>query len=426
MSRKVILNVVDDYSDTDTYSSDLNNNLMESDRKNDKIETSNFREQYYLNMGCDNVIEAYRKHDKNCNINDNVDGYINVTTDSNGTCNGTYNGTCNGTCNGDARGHDSICINDNNDTSDTELDQSFLSNINKDEPVVSKPTRKYTKSIGKKPKLESKYRLKKLEFIQYNTQHKNSYDYLKNKEKFENYNKLVIPPPKPCYADNSNSGQKRVVKTIMDDIMNTLNDNERESDIIHVKNKVFKIDKSKSGKSLLDLEVHEIDLSKLKGLIDIGKVRKMIKDIMTVLSISDFGFKFNNPLYLSTSYNKTANFANSPQDIQLVNKYFCESVLRNQSLSTIIMYMYNGKLYAIYHEKTNIIVNKNYSSYKISVFSYDKGLCQESLNTLNTIIYKTNGIVLDTANGNTKIILPSTIIVKSVTQVMDFFVIWRF
>ena len=423
MSRKIVLNVVDDYSETEPYSSDNSIRSLESsadcssaDRtsKDATFVRSKFREQYYKDI------------DRYSSIVDTGIPRVEPAQQPAST-----HGT-------DAHTNIYDC---DSDTSETELDMSAFSNASSDikpdmqasKPVGKTAHRKGTAARGaeKKPKLgrprldaklDAKLKSKKLEVMQFNTRHTNTADYFKNQEEVRTGNRLVIPPPKPCYADNSNSGQQKIMKSVTEDIASARSNH----DIIHIKNKVFKADTTTTGKSILEGGVHMMELSKLRDLVDISRVRRIVNDVIAVLSISPKAFNLNTPLYISTSCKKSFNFANTPQDIQLVNRYFCQNVLRSEPLSTLIFYTYNGKSHIVYHERTNIVVNKNYSSFKISVFSYDRSLCQESLNTINTIVYKTNGVMIDTAYGNTKIVLPSTIIVKNVTYVMDCFIIWRF
>lgn len=418
MSRKIVLNVVDDYSETEPYSSDDSIRSLESsadcssaDRtsKDATFARSNFRDQYYKNIdGYSSIVDTGMSH---------VDHAKTAATQCTDAHTNIYD-----------------C---DSDTSETELDMSAFSNASseiKPDMQASKPVgktahRKGTSARGAdkkpkldRPKLDAKSKSKKLEVMQFNTRHTNTADYFKNQEEVRTGNRLVIPPPKPCYADNSNSRQQKIVKSVTEDIASARSNH----DIIHIKNKVFKADTTTAGKSILEGGVHMMELSKLRDLVDISRVRRIVNDVIAVLSISPKAFNLNTPLYISTSCKKNFNFANTPQDIQLVNRYFCQNVLRSEPLSTLIFYTYNGKSHIVYHERTNIVVNKNYSSFKISVFSYDRSLCQESLNTINTIVYKTNGVMIDTACGNTKIVLPATVIVKNVTYVMDCFIIWRF
>lgn len=219
--------------------------------------------------------------------------------------------------------------------------------------------------------------------------------------------------PKLCYASNSNMSQSRVI--------NQFN------------NKMFvtspeKISRQKKETTvIIKTSPHVRSLSSLYSYMDVAKIKRIVRAVIDILE-KDFHtilpIDINNPVYITASYSK--NVITCPMDIQLVNSNFCTKIVNKDQLNTLIFYTCNKKSYVIFHEKTRIMINKMYSSYKISVFSYDKSLCQESLNENNTIVYKPNGVIISNASGVTKLILPSTAMIKNQSHIMDCFMVWRF
>ena len=310
--------------------------------------------------------------------------------------------------------------------------------------AMSISTKEHKEQSEKKPKVMSpkqvkEKRCKRLDCIQFNTEHVDSSkkirDFIRNQQQIKRNMTLTEPPPKPTYSDNSNINQSTIIERTIGESTKGQK-NRSPNKLIHVRNKIFHmVDTDKQhectpGSAFPCTAVSDgiglMDLGKIKECVDTCKIKEIVTNVLKVLSINPVKIDLNRPFYISVPYNKFINFANSTQDIHLINKCFCENVLNKGCLSTVVFYKYNGRSFVVHHEKTNIVVNKTYSSFNISIFKYDHGLCQESLNTINTIVYKTNGLCIDSANGNIKIVLPSTIINKSNTYTMDCFVVWRF
>lgn len=155
-----------------------------------------------------------------------------------------------------------------------------------------------------------------------------------------------------------------------------------------------------------------------KNLSDhFNKAKPIVKQLVQHLNLN---IDLAAPIYI----NGANGVQNEMIQIDFINIDFCNQISGYNSF--LIYYKDELETILIYHPKWNIILNKTYSNYSIQIYSYSNEILrQESINYINSITYKQNGMVLEKKPYGCEIILPSSIRRKRTKSVLDCFIVWK-
>lgn len=153
--------------------------------------------------------------------------------------------------------------------------------------------------------------------------------------------------------------------------------------------------------------------------IHFNKAKPIVKELIQHLNLN---VDLARPVYMNSSN----GLQNPSIKIDFINMEFCRQI--NGYNSFLIYYSDRSETILIYHPKWNIILDKTYSTYSIQIFSYsNKILRQESINYINSITYKQNGLIIERRPCGCKIILPSSIYRNNSNSpsILDCFIMWK-
>lgn len=401
MARKIVLNVIDDSSTTESDTDEIQKAHRRSEMRQ---HYASFREMYYNTP----QYTGRRQATDNGNVASSVSNEREGKTESKREDAASTAEKHTGSDMAEKRQVEHHDIDSSSETEEIVAPSNACSTISVSSTLGRraelKPHRIQSISTVSK---NSGYR--KFEFQQFNTGYPMSHVvYIKD----SSCTKLATTPPKPSYSNNSNAKQAEIVSSAKTAGL-------RPSTSVLFRSNV------RPANLVLEGGPHFSTLSSIKTYIDIERIKDIVSSAVSIIrTSSDMSrFKINSTSYISLSHR---DFSKGMQDINLINSSFYRSVFVMQSLSTLVYYAYNGTAHIVFHDRTRILINKNYTSYNILVFTHDKSLSQESINAQNGITYHTNGIIVETPRETTQIILPNSVVVKSNVHIMDCFIVWRF